>query len=270
MTIDTPIYTNEQSIDRVLGAGRPVILVFWRQGCAPCEQLNPALDHLAAAYAGKALIAKVDVRDNPALARRYSIMRLPGLVFVKDGAAVARTSGALPEATLRSWLEHLTAGGARPALSEGPSIPLDATAADRAASSDAAGQRPANQGPPQPQRAPSGAPLMVTDATFQQVVGDSELPVLVDFWAPWCGPCRVIAPTVERLAREFAGRAVVAKLNVDENPHTAQRFDIRSIPALYVFKRGQAVERLFGTQPEPVLRQALAKHATSGTENRKT
>jgi thioredoxin 1 len=258
MTLDAPIHTNEQSIDRVLRAGRPVILVFWQQGCAPCAQLNPALDRLAAAYAGKALIAKVDTRDNPALVRRYGITRLPGLVFVKDGATVAQTSGALPEAVLRDWLEHLVAGGPLPALPAGPSVPLNGTSDDRAPSSGAAGQRPADQGSKRPQPA-AGAPLTVTDATFDQVV-DGDLPVLVDFWAPWCGPCRAVAPTVERLAQEYAGRAVVAKLNVDENPRTAQRFDISGIPALFIFQRGQVVERLFGAQPEPVLRQALARH----------
>ncbi len=213
MTLDTPIHTSEQSIDRVLRAGRPVVLVFWQNECSPCAQLNPTLDRLAAAYAGKALIAKVDVRDNPALARRYGITRLPGLVFVKDGATVAQTSGALPEAALRSWLEHLVAGGPRPALAEGPSIPLDG-----APSSGATGTHSTDQGSARPPE--SGAPMTVTDATFDQVVG-GDLPVLVDFWAPWCGPCRAIAPTVERLAQEFAGRAVVAKLNVDENPRTA-------------------------------------------------
>jgi thioredoxin len=70
MSLNTPIHTNEQSIDRVLRAGRPVVLVFWRKECPPCEQLNPVLDRLAAEYAGKALLAKVDVRDNPALPRR--------------------------------------------------------------------------------------------------------------------------------------------------------------------------------------------------------
>src|SRR6266540_4152438 len=131
MTIDTPIHTSEQSIDRVLRAGRPVLLEFWGNGCAPCEQLNPALDRLAATYAGKALIAKVDVRDNQALLRRYGINRLPGLVFVKDGATVAQASGAVAEAALRSWLEHLVAGGPRPAPAEGPSISLDGATESR-------------------------------------------------------------------------------------------------------------------------------------------
>jgi thioredoxin 1 len=91
------------------------------------------------------------------------------------------------------------------------------------------------------------------------VIG-GDLPVLVDFWAPWCGPCRAVAPTVEQLAQEFAGRAVVAKLNVDENPRTSQRFGVTGIPALLVFQRGQVVERLLGAQPAPALRQALVRH----------
>ncbi|NTU86247.1 MAG: thioredoxin [Chloroflexales bacterium] len=101
---------------------------------------------------------------------------------------------------------------------------------------------------------------MLTDASFDQVVGGSATPVLVDFWAPWCGPCRTVAPAVERLAQEFAGRAVVAKLNVDEHQRAAQRFGISSIPALYIFKGGRVVERLVGAQPESALRQALARH----------
>ena len=90
------------------------LLVFWRKDCAPCQQLDPALDHLAAAFAGKALIAKIDAQDNPALLRHYEVAQLPGLVFVKDGQPVERASGAAPEESLRAWLNYLVAGGSRP------------------------------------------------------------------------------------------------------------------------------------------------------------
>ena len=97
---------------------------------------------------------------------------------------------------------------------------------------------------------PANGPVTVTDATFASEVEASPLPVLLDAWAPWCGPCRMIAPVVEQLAVELAGRARVAKLNVDENPVTAGRFDVRSIPMLLVFKGGREVDRIVGVQPK--------------------
>ena len=261
MLFDTPIHTNEQSVDRVLGAGLPVLLVFGRKDCAPCQQLDPALARLAAMYAGRALIARVDAQDNPALVRRFGITKLPGLVFVKGGKPVGQASGAAPETALGDWLNYLVAGGAQPALPSGPSIPLDSRPASGAPSERAPRGQPASGQPKQPAASRSaGQPIVVTDATFDKIVGASAQPVLVDFWAPWCGPCRAVAPTVERLAEEFAGRAVVAKLNVDDNPRTMQRFGIRGIPALYIFKDGQVTERLVGAQPAAVLRQALARH----------
>jgi thioredoxin 1 len=256
MTITAPIHTSAQSIDRVLGAGVPVLLVFGRRGCQPCDQLAPTLETLATAYAGRALVARVDAPDNPGLVQRFGVTHLPGLVFVQGGKVVAQASGAAPEASLRAWLEHLTAGGSRPPLPEGPRVALDGSAAPRPTSA----QPTAPAGPRAASSGKAGAPLVLTDATFEQVVGSSATPVLVDFWAPWCGPCRTVAPAVERLAQEFAGRAVVAKLNVDEHPRTAQRFGISSIPALYIFKGGKVVERLVGAQPESVLRLALARH----------
>ena len=92
--------------------------------------------------------------------------------------------------------------------------------------------------------------LAITDATFADEVERSLLPVLVDMWAPWCGPCRQVAPVVEQLATELAGRMRVAKLNVDENPMTSARFQIQSIPALLVFKDGREVDRIVGAQPK--------------------
>ena len=105
-------------------------------------------------------------------------------------------------------------------------------------------------------------PLTVTDATFSAEVEGSPLPVLVDMWAPWCGPCRMIAPVIDELASEMAGRVRFAKLNVDENPATASRFQVRSIPALLVFKGGREVDRIVGVQPKSEIARRLQRVAT--------
>jgi len=93
-------------------------------------------------------------------------------------------------------------------------------------------------------------PIAVTDASFTADVERSPVPVLVDAWAAWCGPCRMIAPVIDELAGEMAGRLRVAKLNVDENPATAARFSLQSIPTLLVFKGGREVDRIVGVQPK--------------------
>lgn len=105
----------------------------------------------------------------------------------------------------------------------------------------------------------SSGPVTVTDATFAVEVERSATPVLLDLWAEWCGPCHMLAPTVDQISSEMVGRVKVAKLNIDENPRTAQRFGVRSIPTLLVLKGGQEVDRLVGVQPKQEIVRRLEK-----------
>jgi thioredoxin len=100
-------------------------------------------------------------------------------------------------------------------------------------------------------------PLHITDAEFKDKVLDSQVPVLVDFWAAWCGPCRMIAPFVEEIANEFSGKAVVAKLDTDKNPNTPMQYGIMGIPTLIIFKNGKEVDRLVGAAPKQMITKKL-------------
>jgi thioredoxin 1 len=102
--------------------------------------------------------------------------------------------------------------------------------------------------------------LTVSDATFDETVGASDNVVLVDFWAEWCGPCKMIAPSLEEIAGEQRGKLTIAKLNVDDNPDTARRYDVMSIPTLLIFKDGEPVKRLVGAKGKGQLLQDLAEY----------
>lgn len=99
-----------------------------------------------------------------------------------------------------------------------------------------------------------------TDSNFSEEVSSSSIPVLVDFWAPWCGPCRQIAPMIEELSQENAGSVKIGKVNIDDNPSAAQQYGVSSIPTLMLFKGGEVVERFVGVQPKSRLQEALDSH----------
>lgn len=262
MTIDAPVHTSEANLPRVLGAGVPVVLVFWRRDCAPCDQLAPALDRLAKEYAGRALVVKVNVDDEPSLMRRYGVTQLPTIVFIKDGNTQVTSIGAASEKDIAAWVNYVIDGtGLRPPTPAGPSVPV-------AAAQPRTSQPPQPQQPPKPPPRPAqeptrtsakAEPVTLTDATFDEAIRTSKVPVMVDFWAPWCGPCKMVAPSIAELAKEFAGQAIVAKVNVDDNPRVAGHYGIQSIPSLLIFKDGQVVDQIVGAQPLQALRQRLSR-----------
>jgi thioredoxin 1 len=105
-------------------------------------------------------------------------------------------------------------------------------------------------------------PVHVTDTAFEKTVLQSAIPAIVDFWAPWCGPCRMVAPTLDKLAKEYAGKLIVAKVNTDENPDWAGRFGVQGIPTMLFVANGKVVHRQVGALPEPMLREVVAEFLT--------
>jgi thioredoxin 1 len=109
-------------------------------------------------------------------------------------------------------------------------------------------------------------PVHVTDATFEKIVLQSEIPVIVDFWAPWCGPCKSVAPVLDKLAKEHAGKLLVAKVNTDENPEWATKYGVQGIPTMLFVAKGKIAHRQVGALPEPMLREILTQFIEVVTE----
>lgn len=105
----------------------------------------------------------------------------------------------------------------------------------------------------------SDTPLHVTDAAFEQTVLKSDKPVIVDFWAPWCGPCKMVAPILDKLAVEYSGKVLIAKVNTDDNPEWAQKYGVQGIPTMLFISDGKIVHRQVGALPERMLKEAVAQ-----------
>ena len=110
-------------------------------------------------------------------------------------------------------------------------------------------------------------PLHVTDDAFEKTVLKSEVPVVVDFWAPWCGPCKMVGPILDKLAEEFAGKMVIAKVNTDENPQWAQSYNVQGIPTMLFIADGKVVHQQVGALPEPMLRSVIDQFLNVVNEN---
>ena len=110
-------------------------------------------------------------------------------------------------------------------------------------------------------------PLHVTDAAFEKTVLESTIPVIVDFWAPWCGPCRMVAPILDKLAKEYAGKMLIAKVNTDENPQWAQKYNVQGIPTMLFVANGKIVHQQVGALPEPMLRSVVDQFLDVVNEN---
>ncbi len=259
-TFDTPLFSSDQSIDRVLKAGLPVMLVFLSTTTSPAA-LDGELKKIAKENAGKLLVVQMHTKDSPETARRYNVRSTPAVVTIKNGQVLSQAEY-ISGGELERHASYLLGKGLKPepkAQSQYPGVQ------QRAGAGAYAGVPPtgtngtsAQPGYSAGTGAQAGQPVAVTDATFDQEVMRSPVPVVVDFWAPWCGPCRMVAPTLEKLAREWGGRAKIAKVNVDENPLIAGQYGITGIPTMFVVRDGKIVDRWTGALPEPAMRGRLA------------
>jgi len=215
---------NSVDLDRALETNLPVLLII-SNGESLRGDVRTELDKAATENAGRLRVIKADASKAPEIAEQFEIGKHPVMIGWYNGETLARRPrpwNTDVQAMVEMLLTH---------------SPVPQTIVEKNFVAD--------------------KPVKVTDDTFQDEVLDSELPVLVDFWAEWCGPCKQVAPILEKLAKEFAGKIRIAKVDVDANPALSRAFQIQSIPTLMFVKSGKIVGQQAGALPEHILRNAI-------------
>lgn len=221
---DTPITTDDQGIEKILAQRQNKVIVLYDDKVD--KPLDDALSKIAKKYAGDVLTVRINGAQNPTARSKFGTPGLPAIVTImKNNKVKSKAEHARP-ADLRAHVDHL--------LNDTP-LPEPKVEASR------------NGGK-------GGTVVNVSDKTFTREVLQSSIPVFVDFWAPWCGPCRMIAPHVEQLAKEYGGKVKFVKLNTDDNRRTSEQFQIRSIPTFMIFRDGKALNRMSGADPGGIRR----------------
>lgn len=214
---------NDRQLKDALGQKLPVMLYFYDSREKLDKPLENALETVDRKNAGELSIVRVDIAAYPQVHNRYDSPAAPALVTLVKGFLGHKTksqAGAIRPKDVRLHADYL--------LGRGPE-PVEVPPAEKP-------EAPAKK----------SATRAVSDSTFKRDVLKANVPVLVDFWAPWCAPCRTIAPFMEQVAEEYRGQIRIAKLNVDDNPTTSGSYQVQSIPTLIMFKNGKPIERRTG------------------------
>jgi thioredoxin 1 len=261
---DAPINADDASFRRVVvEAPFPVLAVFWSAQDASRRRLNDTLEEAARLYTGEILVVKLDISDSRRAQLAYSVHGVPQFLFFRDGAPIARVQGVPTIDMLRPWIEYLLGRAEKPSDTESitaepvPSEqevaepppeteppPQEKPASKRRArkkkkKAKARSKEPLQEGE---QEAAEGSPVDVTDADFSATVLEAEKPALVFFWAPDTPACDRVRPTVKAIAWEFAGQALVAEMDVEQNPETPTQYGAQTPPTIILFSKGQPAE----------------------------
>lgn len=230
MSYPTPLLqkTDAQTFETFLEAQNPVLAWLSPSGESPTTDVYKSLEAVAAKYPQMKVLI-VDIQDSPALKTRFEVGSKAVLVGVYQDEVQLRRA--------RPWAVDVQSA----AESLITVIP----------------QEKNEEASRKEEKALNNTPVHITDTSFEKEVLESELPVLVDFWAEWCPPCRAIAPILDKLAKEYAGKVKIAKVDVDHNQGLSQAFQIQSIPTLMCVKEGKIVFSQPGALPEPALRDLL-------------